>query len=290
MNESKFPRMDKDALLHEFSGSFLKLMETAYECTKYGYTGLNISTMTLICQTNSTCTDIDAVVSKFDEHIDFPAELKKKKRTDVPVVTKRGKIINSFFNQATMTFKDITTKSIKIFTNGNLQMTGITSLLEGIRVAHRVCALLTKCTEVDIYPVALRIAMINSDFHVRKRVNLPGLKEVIRHKTGVDVGYDPDTYPGLKVYYDVGCQCTKGATDGDCKCKKVSIFVFSTGAVVITGSKSIPALHKAFAYVTDVIAHSGCIWGETIEKKRKMVKEHGYAKNIVDCCTSTFTE
>ena len=273
--------------LTEFSDQFLKLMETSYSNIKHGYTTLNISTMTIICQTNSSCTDIEALVSRFDEFIDFPAELKKKKRTDTPVITKRGKIINSFFNQATMTFRDITTKSIKIFTNGNLQMTGITSLLEGIRVANRICKLLSKCTEVDIYPVKIRIAMINSDFHTRKRINLPGLMQVIRHKTGVAVGYDPDTYPGLKVYYSVGCinKCIE-----TCKCKKVSIFIFSTGAVVITGSKNIKDLHKAFSYITDVIAHSGCIWGETIEKKRKMIKEHGYAKNIVDCCTSTFTE
>ena len=127
--------------LTAFSNSFMELMETSHAFTGKGFSPLNISTMTVVCQTNSSFIDMEKFVNNFDDNIDFDAELKKKHRYDTPVVTKRGKVKKNFFNQATLTFKDITTKSIKIFTNGKLQMTGITSLLEGQRVAHKVCAL-----------------------------------------------------------------------------------------------------------------------------------------------------
>lgn len=258
--------------LTTFSRSFMKLMKTSHAFTEKGFSPLNISTMTVVCQTNSSFIDMEKFVNNFDDNIDFDAELKKKHRYDTPVVTKRGKVKKNFFNQATLTFKDITTKSIKIFTNGKLQMTGITSLLEGQRVAHKVCGLIGKCTETNVIPVSVDIAMINSDFCIRKNVNLLRLMSKI---TGdVMFSYDPDTYPGLKMKYN-----------------NVSIFVFSTGSVVITGSKSVYDLHNAFKYITNLVDCNteSCTWGETKEKKRKMKYEHGYPKNIIDCCAVKFS-
>lgn len=258
--------------LSDFSNAFMALMKTSHSFTEKGFSSLNISTMTVVCQTNSSFIDMEKFVTNFDDHIDFDAELKKKHRYDTPVVTKRGKVKKNFFNQATLTFKDITTKSIKIFTNGKLQMTGITSLIEGQRVAHKVCVLIGKCTETLLFPVSVDIAMINSDFCIRKNVNLVRLMTKI---TGdVMFSYDPDTYPGLKMKYN-----------------NVSIFVFSTGSVVITGSKSIHDLHNAFKYITNLVNVNAesCTWGETKEKKRKMKYEHGYPKNIIDCCAVKFS-
>ena len=258
--------------LSVFSGSFMDLMKSSHACTEKGCSSLNISTMTVVCQTNSSLIDMEKFVNNFDNNIDFDAELKKKHRYDTPVVTKRGKVKKNFFNQATLTFRDITTKSIKIFTNGKLQMTGITSLLEGQRVAHKVCGLISRCTETNVTPVSVDIAMINSDFCIRKNINLLRLMSKI---TGdVIFAYDPDTYPGLKLKYN-----------------NVSIFVFSTGSVVITGSKSLHDLHGAFKYVTNLVFSNleSCTRGETKEKKRNMKCAHGYPKNILDCCAVKFS-
>lgn len=260
-----------ESSLQAFSGHFLELMKTSYECSKHGFSSLNISTMTIVCQTNRSNIDMEKVVSHFDTCNDLGATLKKRQRHDEPEVTKRGKVKKNFFNQATMTFKDITTKSIKIFTNGKLQMTGITSLLEGFRVAHRICDLVSRCTETTIHPVSVNIAMINSDFCIRRRINLIELMSHIKEHTCT---YDPDTYPGLKLKFN-----------------KVSVFIFSTGSIVITGSNNISHLHDAFRFVTDLIVEHAdtCTWGITKEKKRKMIYEHGYPKNIIDCCASKFS-
>tara|TARA_Y100000389_G_C17469730_1_gene529215 strand:- start:7360 stop:8169 length:810 start_codon:yes stop_codon:yes gene_type:complete len=258
--------------LNVFSISFMKLMKTSNYFTEKGFSPLNISTMTVVCQTNTSFIDMEKFVNNFDDNIDFDAELKKKHRYDTPVVTKRGKVKKNFFNQGTLTFRDITTKSIKIFTNGKLQMTGITSLLEGQRVAHKVCDLISRCTETNVIPVSVDIAMINSDFCIRKSVNI--LRLMTKITGDVIFSYDPDTYPGLKMKYN-----------------NVSIFVFSTGSVVITGSKSLQDLHSAFTYITNLVFSNAetCTWGETKEKKRKMKYKHGYPKNIIDCCAVKFS-
>ena len=263
----------EDALLRSFSDDFFNVMRDAYEYTKHGHSSLNISTMTLVFDTNRDDIDMEKFVEHFDAvKGDFDAVLKKKQRNDKPTVTKRGKIKKNFFNQATITYKDNTTKSIKVFTNGKLQMTGITSLLEGIRVAHKVCFLVSRCTATDVRPTNIRIALINSDFCVRKNVRLQRLQETIRRR-GVECGYDPDTYPGLKVKYN-----------------GVSIFIFSTGSVVITGSKTLRELHKAFTFVSELVVDSpDATFGTTKEKDKKIEYVDGYPKHLLECCAAKFS-
>jgi TATA-box binding protein (TBP) (component of TFIID and TFIIIB) len=223
--------------------------------------------MTIVCKTNSQNIDMEKFVLNFDSYIDFDASLKKKQRNDAPVITKRGKVKKNFFNQATLTFKDTTTKSIKIFTNGKLQMTGITSMLEGITVATKVCALISKCVSYDVHAESVDIAMINSDFCIRRNVNVYAMLAVL-NKTNVMCAYDPDTYPGLKIKYN-----------------GVSIFVFGTGSVVVTGSNSLERLNDAYTYIGNVVKENESIlWGKSKEKKRVILYNFGYPKNTLDCC------
>jgi len=267
---------DANKQLNEFASDYLKLAGESHAYTqKYGYSNINISTMTLVSKTNMDDINMEMIVNEFDNNITFDATLKKKQRDDVPLVTKRGKVKRNFFNQATLSFKDTTTKSIKIFTNGKMQMTGVTSMLEGVRVFTKVCHLLSKCLSTDVYCETIKIAMINSDFCIRRRVNLRKLEYYICKENKIQsVSYDPDTYPGLKIKY-----------------KGVSIFVFGTGSVVITGSDAIDRLHDAFKFiVTTVESYDDVTWDVTHEKKKTRVYENGYPKNVIECCALKYFE
>lgn len=262
----------ENGLLQTFASDFIELMNNAYDFMKYGHSSLNISTMTLVCCTNKEYIDME----KFVEHFevvkgDFNAVLKKKNRHDKPTITKRGKVKKNFFNQATITYRDNTTKSIKVFTNGKLQMTGITSLIEGLRVAHKICDIVSECTNTKIIVTNVRIAMINSDFCIRKNVNLHRFQCDIEDRN-IDCGYDPDTYPGLKVKY-----------------KGVSIFIFSTGSVVITGSKSLKELQDAFLFISTMVVRSESTFGTTKEKDKKPEYVDGYPKHLLECCVTKFS-
>lgn len=267
--------MDFDKYLNTFSNDFMNLCQLSCKYTvKHGYSPISISTMTFVVTTSCGNINMENVVNNFDSCKTFDCSLKKKGRNEEPTVTKRGKVKKNFYNQATLTFKDITTKSIKIFTNGKLQMTGITSLIEGIRVAKKVCHIIQKCTGVNVSIKDINVAMINSDFCIRRSVNLPILRSCIKGIPNIYSSYDPDTYPGLKI-----------------KCDGVSVFVFSTGSVVITGSNDLAKLYNTYDTMFNIFENFQQVLGKpTQEKKRRIPYVDGYPKTMIDCCTKKYSD
>jgi hypothetical protein len=107
------------------------------------------------------------------------------------------------------------------------------------------------------------ITMINSDFKLNFNVNRDKLYELIRSDIKMRCVFDDSIYPGVKIYYYWNlfnkdnngiCQCSnkkkcngKGNGLGDNKCKKVTVVVFQSGSVMITGANSdhqIQHVHK----------------------------------------------
>ena len=107
------------------------------------------------------------------------------------------------------------------------------------------------------------ITMINSDFKLNFNVDRDKLYELIRGDIKMRCVFDDSIYPGVKIYYywnlfnkdNKGvCQCSdmkkcngKGNGLGDNKCKKVTVVVFQSGSVMITGANSdhqIENVHK----------------------------------------------
>ena len=253
--------MDYTKFQQTFCSQFLYLMQITHEkSTQSDLTFLNISTMTLICELNKN-VNLEKFCKNY-ESIYFNAILKKNKRNENVTVTKRGKVKKSFFNQATLTFKDTTTKSIKIFSNGKLQMTGIPSLIEGIDIAIKIKDIIYRFTQDTIDIKNINVAMINSNFAFNHTINLTQLNDSLPSSI-----YEPDTYPGVKL-----------------KKHDFSIFVFGTGNVVITGGNSLSQLEKAYTYIIENIKPH--MLGKRVEHKIKKMKEcvDGYQKNMLDCC------
>lgn len=107
------------------------------------------------------------------------------------------------------------------------------------------------------------ITMINSDFKLNFNVDRDKLYELIRSDIKMRCVFDDSIYPGVKIYYYWNlfnkdnngiCQCSnkkkcngKGNGLGDNKCKKVTVVVFQSGSVMITGANSdhqIQHVHK----------------------------------------------
>ena len=92
--------------------------------------------------------------------------------------------------------------------------------------------------------------MINSDFKLNFKLDRYKLHEGLIN-FGLLSNYDPENYPGVKIYYfwnnyngkrNKGiCKCKKkckgkGKGNGENDCKKVTIAIFSSGSIIITGS------------------------------------------------------
>lgn len=193
----------------------------------------------------------------------------------------------SFDNQVTLIYKmkDGYTPNIKIFRNGNIQMTGIRcpedgkTILDGIanevrRIAHEVN--LQIAVPEEIQPGDFKIRMINSDFSFGFRIRRKDLHMLlISSKYNATSSFQPGTYPGVKIQYFWNerntepsglCSCThpcqgrgenantagkKG--EAETQCKKVTISVFESGKILITGATSYIQIDEAYGYIVKVI-------------------------------------
>ena len=238
---------------------------------------LRISTMTAVSKLSEHINieklyeslEINDVV-KFIEHKEkykgYSKKLDKKAR--------KNKVKRTFFNQSTIHiyhFDKIV--NVKIFNNGNIQMTGLKYEEQGKEVLNIVKDIFIEKnkkikffenTNIDI--LEYRIVLINSDFDIGYSLNREKL-----HRKIIDLGlystYEPCMYPGvnIKYYYNnlydkcgickCDCKCNgkgDGSENGDCK--RVTIAVFASGKIIITGGKSKEQLVESYNFITQVLS------------------------------------
>jgi len=195
----------------------------------------------------------------------------------------------SFDNQVTMIYKirEGYAPNIKVFRNGNIQMTGIRSPDDGKnmvelisnevkRIAVDVDPLITRMDEIK--PCDFKIRMINSDFSFDFRIRRKDLHMLlISNKYNTISSFQPGTYPGVKIQYfwneksttkNGHCECRNqchGRGENvaiplieplqplDKQCKKVTVSVFESGKILITGATSYEQIDEAYAYIVKVI-------------------------------------
>lgn len=149
--------------------------------------------------------------------------------------------------------------NLKLFRNGRVQMTGLTDDDMGREaVASLVRTLRTSSMEAvaapeQLNPEPYRVCLITADkrlgFHVRR----DRLVHVVQGALDAGCEYEPTLYPGVKIKFmhntgppssdTGGCNCTvpcagEGDGHGDGQCRKVTIMVFQSGSVIITGGRS----------------------------------------------------
>ena len=119
----------------------------------------------------------------------------------------------------------------------------------------------------EIYQIEpIQTVLINSDFDIYSEVN----REIL-HRLIVDRGYyssyEPCTYPGVNIKYmynnlydkcgicKCDCNCNgKGEGLGIGDCKRVTIAVFNSGKIIITGGKSKEQLIESYNFITNVLS------------------------------------
>lgn len=265
--------------LHEyFKESYLDLMDDSLSHKKDNpnMSFIGISTITMICDL-SCSIDIQALSNNFCSTTYPICTLKKTKAHDEYEVSKRGKTRKSFYNQSTVNYTDHSTKSMKVFSNGRLQITGLSSVADAKNAVNILCEILrksygsVKAKEITVKDCS--IAMINSNFSFNVGIDILKIKKDLE-KSEHDVGiiYNPEVYPGLKIKH----KTSKGTS---------SLFVFTTGNVVITGVKSIQEIIESFSMIASTV-NSKLDTYKTILKPPKAkirksdVSKHGYPLHL----------
>lgn len=145
----------------------------------------------------------------------------------------------TFYNQITLTYNDLySTKSIKVFPNGSIQVAGCSDLYDCKRIITQLSYIFKKYLsfEEDIPIETFRVVMINSNFSLNYNINL---MKVAQHFEATNslfkVSFEPDRYSAVKIKF-------KPADD----MKEITCSIFSTGKIIITGAETLKEI--AFAY------------------------------------------
>ena len=206
-----------------------------------------------------------------------------KKKRNVKVTTKK----TSFDNQVTVLYKTDNYPNLKIFKNGNIQITGIKNkddvnviinqVIEEIKRIHKLEPKITTTEnfETKIGFTNFHIRMINTDFKSFCDTELKEkfiIRRKILHKILISDEYnnkcsfEPGKYHGVKLEFfwnknkdnqDGICNCStncfgKGGGNGINDCKKITVAIFESGSVLITGGVSFEQINDAYNYITSV--------------------------------------
>ena len=187
---------------------------------------------------------------------------------------------DNFYNSCSIIVKgDLLTKcvNIKLFNNGKITLTGSKNELDG----YNSCVVLLNIMKneplifldadvnslnnmkIDNY----KITMINSDFNTHFKIDLLKLLSILNNNDkDLFTKFNPEKYRGLIIGYywnlnkakqDGKCLCKckcngKGNGNGDGQCKKITISVFKSGSIIITGGRLVKQIEDAYSLINEI--------------------------------------
>ena len=203
-------------------------------------------------------------------YIEFGSEISKG--DNLKKIPKKKKIRKYFYNQVTLHINMGKRINMKIFNNGRIQMTGIKKETQGYDTIELLIREINQLSEIqkinifettDIHQIEpIETVLINSDFDIYSEVN----REIL-HRLIVDHGYyssyEPCTYPGVNIKYYYNpiknnfgiCDCEQpcNGKGKENTCKKITIAVFKSGKIIITGGRNKQNIQSAYQFITEFI-------------------------------------
>ena len=207
-----------------YTQTFLEISESAHEKGHH----FHITTMTCLFRVHCKI-DIAKLYNIYQED---GVTLRLSKNTKDYYRTKRNKVTKVFYNQISFIFSDYSKKSIKLFSNGNVQITGLASLHDFQCTKELVLEWLNKYTDVeyDVIPGTEKIAMLNAHYTVSDYIKLkPFIEKAKQNEHVLRVRYKPESYPAINVKMK----------------NNTSVFVFRTGNIIMS-TNSIEAIKTTY--------------------------------------------
>jgi len=198
------------------------------------------------------------------------------------LLTKRRVSDKTFFNQSTIVIRKIRKDSgdfkevnVKLFANGGFQMTGVTDEEFSRDVIawmiERVNALPNAVTEVPLELKKFNVQLLNSDYKMNAQAKRAELHKILCEVYNLSSTLETTIYQGVntKYYYNETspagggiCRCSRfctGQGDGTAVgvCKRITIAVFQTGSIIITGARTRRQLDEAYEFINRILrSHS----------------------------------
>lgn len=194
------------------------------------------------------------------------------------ILSKRKVSKNSFFNQTTLVvrkkkedstgFKEV---NIKLFANGGFQMTGITSENYSKSVLSWLINIMNtmpnRIADKDFTIAKFSVQLLNSDYKMNSLVRRDELHRILVNQYKLFSTLETTIYQGIntKYYYNEKslrkngiCWCDKPCNgQGDGKelgnCKRITIAIFQTGSVIITGARNQNQLDESYEFINKIL-------------------------------------
>lgn len=195
-----------------------------------------------------------------------------KKMKYIPVTRNKGTpfkwrmFYSSFYNQVTIGYTDsLSTKKVKVFPNGSLQIAGCRDLSDCNNFINQLRLIIELIYNVDIPLSSFRIVMINSNFSLNHMINQLNIVRIF-HTKNFSVSFDPDRYSAVKLKF---IPVENG--------KQVTVSIFSSGSVIITGAQTIDEVCGAYVAIVDrIISRHSEIYVGQVETKKDFESFMGY--------------
>ena len=237
---------------------------------------LRISTMTAVCKSSEEIK-LDNLYNSIEindviKYVQYKSDMSKGYSEKALKKTRKKTVRKMFFNQITMHIFNEKLINVKVFNNGKIQMTGLKNPDQGKGTIDILIKELSKLNnkETPIFEGDLNISdydivLINSDFDIKYKVDREKLHRDLIN-LGIYSSFEPIMYPGvnMKYYFNTSfnnngvCNCSnicngKGKGNGDGDCKKITIAIFNSGKIIITGGRSEPQIVESYNYIYNLL-------------------------------------
>lgn len=233
---------------------------------------ITVSTISVFAQLNCSMICLDRIVKRFDqpesravfkETLPDTHEMILKSFKDDDVVaaeTGDGALVEvgtrkrkAFSNSVILKFKGYRGGvAVKIFSNGSLHVTGPVSGDEIVHVLGLVCQVLDVIYKQGATAFRVKnyyVQMINTNFTIGFTLDKEAVYTVLTREASDLTVTVPEKHPAIRVEVPVAPREFESRIGGDI----VTVMVFATGSVIITGLKKWEELSVAFERVIPVL-------------------------------------
>jgi TATA-box binding protein (TBP) (component of TFIID and TFIIIB) len=178
--------------------------------------------------------------------------------------------------------------NMKVFRNGQIQMTGLRTFEKGVNTIKCLIRLMEEMDKnleenehedriivnKDTMKLGdMNVQLINTNFVVNFNIQTDYLHELLVNKYNMNSSYEPCIYPAVKLQYfwnpanvkhDGICHCETSCIIRKLKkpkettpdmCKKVTLAIFQSGCIIITGGNKIEQVDECYAYICNILRH-----------------------------------
>jgi Transcription factor TFIID (or TATA-binding protein, TBP) len=188
--------------------------------------------------------------------------------------TNRKATDKSFYNQSTIVLRQPFSGgwkelNMKLFPIGSIQMTGVTDQAFAVKAVEWLLAFIETLPQSPFAGKAavtnVDISLINTDYSLSHDVQQDNLHKLLMERYNLFSMLEKTIYQGIntKFFYNTKnngtgiCSCKgfckgQGTGDGEGECKRITMSIFRTGKIIITGARTMDQIEAAYAFLNKV--------------------------------------